>query len=214
MRAVPEMQQEFIQAQAAMTQQSLAVLQRALSQQGERLRVKQSLIAQLARSADADPSRKLREKGQQFQAFTWWTDHFLHRLLECQTRKRQRNLPDAVAIQFAIMGMGDTLHGMFPAGQTFPNWDAFMKELKPKFMPHTADWALFVVSEQWNMRGDWPGFHSGVQAYKLCLDSSLHPALMVNMIKALDPYLRRKVIKEPRPTSLDAAVSRSSEFRQ
>ena len=74
-------------------------------------------------------------------------------------------------------------------------------------MPHTTDWALFVESEQWNVRGDWPGFHSVVQAYKLCLDSSLHPALMVNMIRALDPYMQRKVIKEPRPTSLDAAVA-------
>ena len=86
-----------------------------------------------------------------------------------------------------------------------------MKELKPKFMPHTADRALFVESELWNMRDDWPGFHSVVQAYKLCLDSSLHPALMVNMIKALYPYLRRNVNKEPRPTSLDAAVARSLE---
>ena len=74
-------------------------------------------------------------------------------------------------------------------------------------MPHTADLALFVDSEQWNMRGDCPGFHSVVQAHKLCLDSSLHPALMVNMIEELDPYLRRKVTKEPMPTSLDAAVA-------
>ena len=62
-------------------------------------------------------------------------------------------------------------------------------------MPHTADWALFMESEQCNMRGDWPGFHSVVQACKLCLYPSIHPALMVNMIKALDPYLRRKVVK-------------------
>ena len=34
---------------------------------------------------------------------------------------------------------------------------------------------------------------------------------MVNMIKTLDPYLRRKVIKEPRPTFLDAAVARTWE---
>ena len=61
------------------------------------------------------------------------------------------------------------------------------------------------------MRGDWPGFHSVVQAYKLCLDPSLHPALMVNMIKALDTYLRRNVVKEPRPTSLDDAVARTWE---
>ena len=70
LRAVREMQQEFIQAQAAMTQQSLVVHQRALSQQEESLRVQQSLIAQLASSADADPLRKLREKNPQFPAFT------------------------------------------------------------------------------------------------------------------------------------------------
>ena len=48
-----------------------------------------------------------------------------------------------------------------------------------------------------------------VQAYKLCLDPSIYPALMVNMIKALDPYLRRTVVKEPRPTSIYDAVART-----
>jgi len=32
---------------------------------------------------------------------------------------------------------------------------------------------------------------------------------MANMIKALDTYLRRKVIKEPRPTSLDDDIART-----
>ena len=50
-----------------------------------------------------------------------------------------------------------------------------------------------------------------VPEYKLCLNSYLYPALMVNMIKELDPYLRRKVVKEPRPTSLDDAVARTWE---
>ena len=72
LRAVREMQQEFIQAQAAMTQQSLAVQQRALSQQEESLRVQQ-----LASKADADPLRKLRVMDPQFPAFTCRTDHFL-----------------------------------------------------------------------------------------------------------------------------------------
>ena len=62
LRVVREKQQEFIQAQAAMTQQSLAVQQRALSQKEESLRVQQTIIAQLASSADADPLRKLHEK--------------------------------------------------------------------------------------------------------------------------------------------------------
>ena len=46
LHAVREMQQEFIQAQAAMTQQSLAVQQQqALRQQEESLRVQQTLLA-------------------------------------------------------------------------------------------------------------------------------------------------------------------------
>ena len=32
---------------------------------------------------------------------------------------------------------------------------------------------------------------------------------MINMIQALDSYLRRKVVMEPRPTSLDHAVART-----
>jgi len=74
---VGEMQQEFIPAQAAMTQQSLVVQQRSMTHQEEGLRVKQSLIALLASSADADTLRKLREKDPQFPALTGWTDHLL-----------------------------------------------------------------------------------------------------------------------------------------
>ena len=139
LHAVREMQQEFIQAQAAMTQQSFEVQQQALCQQEESLRVQQTLLAQLASAADSDPLRKFCEKDPQFPAFTGRTDYFLPWLLECQTRKEQRNLPDAVAIQYAIMAMGNTLRGIFPAGQIVLNWDEFVKELKPKFMPHTAD---------------------------------------------------------------------------
>ena len=120
MRAVRELQQEFIQAQAAMTQQSLAVQQRALSQQEERLRMQQYLIAQLASSADTDPLRKLREKNPQFPAFSWRTA-FPAWLPECHASNEQRNLQDAVVIQYAIMAMGDTLRCIFPAGQTFPH---------------------------------------------------------------------------------------------
>jgi len=87
LRAARDMQQEFIQAPAAMTQQSLAVQQRATSQQEKILRVQQSLFAQLASSADADHLQKLRENDTQFPAFTGRTDHFLPWLLEYQTRK-------------------------------------------------------------------------------------------------------------------------------
>jgi len=106
--------------------------------------VQQSLIAHLAGSADADPLRTLREKDPQFPAFTWRTDNFLPWLLDFQLRKEKRNLPDAVAIQYAVMATGDTLRGIFSVGQTFPNWDEFVKKLKPKFMPHTAILVLFV----------------------------------------------------------------------
>ena len=74
-RAMRQMQQQSILTQAAMTQQSLAVQQRALSQQEESLRVQQSLIVQLASSADTNPLRKLRENDPQFPAFTGRTDH-------------------------------------------------------------------------------------------------------------------------------------------
>jgi len=126
------MQQTFIHPQAAMTQQSLGVQQRDLSHQEESLRVQHPIIAQLANSADAYPLRKLRGKDRQFPAFTGRTDHLLLWLLECQTRKEQRNLQDAFAIQYAIMAIGYTIRGIFPAGQTFPKWDEFVKELKPK----------------------------------------------------------------------------------
>ena len=116
-----------------MTQQSLAVQEQALRQQEKCLRVQQTILAQLASAAYSDPHRKLREKDPQFPAFTGRTDHFLPWLLECQTRKEQRNIPNAVAIQYAIMDIGYTLRGIFPAGQTFHNWDEFVKDLKPKF---------------------------------------------------------------------------------
>jgi len=83
--AVREMQQEFIQSQAATTQQRLAVQPRALSQKEESLRVQQSLIAQLASLADADTLRKLREQNPQFPAFTGRTDRLLPLLFGCQT---------------------------------------------------------------------------------------------------------------------------------
>ena len=43
------------------------------------------------------------------------------------------------SIQYAVMAMGDTLRGIFPAGQIIPNWDEFVKELKPKFIG-TCSW--------------------------------------------------------------------------
>ena len=84
LRAVRKMQQEFLQAQIAMTHKRVAVQQRALIQQYERFRVQQSLIAEVASSADADSLRELRERDPQFPAFTGRTDHFLHWLRDAK----------------------------------------------------------------------------------------------------------------------------------
>ena len=78
-------------------------------------------------------------------------------------------------------------------------------------MPHTADRPLLVESERWNMSGNWSGFHSVVQAFQLCRDPFFYSAIMIDMIKALDIYLRRKVIKDPRPAYIDDAVAHTLE---
>ena len=123
LRAVRVIQQEFIQAQAAMTQQVLAV-------QEEHLRVQQSLLAQLSSAADAYHLRKIALKGSPG-----------GRMISrhgCWNAKPARcsviSLSDAIAIQNAFIAKG---------------------------------------SEQWYMRGDWPGGHIVGQEYKQCLDCAL-----------------------------------------
>ena len=94
LHAVKEMQKEMLQTQ-------LDLAERNISAQA-------ALLKQLASPSEADPLRKLREKDPQCPQFTGKTEHFLAWVLECQTRKEQRDLPDAVAIQYAIMAMGET----------------------------------------------------------------------------------------------------------
>ena len=60
LQAVLEMKQKHIQAQAALTQQSLGVQKHALRQQKERMRMQRTLQDRPASSADADPLRKPR----------------------------------------------------------------------------------------------------------------------------------------------------------
>ena len=195
LHAMKEMQQEMLNQQGMMHMQSLAV--------------QSQLMQQLTASAAADPLRKLREKDPQFPSFTGKSEHFLGWIVECQTRKEQRDLADAVAIQYAILAMGETFRGLFPAGQQFADWATFVRELKPKFLQHTMDWSLVLETNQWKMEGDWPRFHSRVQKYRLFIDESFHPTLMLNLVKALDPYLQRKVLKDPKPTTLDEAIARA-----
>ena len=78
-------------------------------------------------------------------------------------RKEQRDLTDAVAIQYAKMALGESIRGMFPAGTQFETWELFVEPLKPKFLMHTADWSLYFETQNWAMNGDWPRFHAMVQ---------------------------------------------------
>jgi hypothetical protein len=149
------------------------------------------MLEKLAPQSESDPLRKLREKDPQFPAFTGKSEHLLAWIVECQMRKEQRDLPDAVAIQYAKMALGESIRGMFPTGTQFNNWDDFIQALKPKFLLHTADWSLYLETYHWQMNGDWPRFHAIVQTYRLFIDKEYHHALMLHMIKGLDPYLQR-----------------------
>ena len=71
-------------------------------------------------------------------------------------RKEQRNLHDAVAIQYAKMAMGETARGLFDTTREFATWEEFMQALKPKFLLHTAEYQLLVETHSWQMNGDWP----------------------------------------------------------
>jgi hypothetical protein len=160
-------------------------------------------------SAEADPLRKMREKDPQFPAFTGRSEHFLPWVLACQTSKQQRNLSDAVAIQYAILAMGDSFRGLLPPSVTFTKWDEFIQALKPKFMLHTAEWSLYLECTHWKQEADWPSFHAKIQTYRLFLDRSLDPSLLILMTAALPDYLAKKVAKPPLPTSLDEGIDRA-----
>jgi hypothetical protein len=159
--------------------------------------------------SEFDPLRKLRENDPQFPVFTGKSEHFLAWVVECQMRKEQRDLPDAVAIQYAKMALGESIRGMFPPNTQFDNWEDFVQKLKPKFLLHTADWSLYLETYHWQMNGDWPRFHAIVQTYRLFIPKDMHYTLMVHMIKGLDEYLQRKVMKEPRHVDPDKAIGRT-----
>ena len=113
-QAMAEMQERFLQSQAAL--------------QARELEAHTQLLHHLSLGNEGDPLRKLREKDPQFTAFSGKSEHFLAWVLEIQTRKTQRNLPDAVAVQYAIMEMEDLFRELFPETKTFVSW-------RPLFRP-------------------------------------------------------------------------------
>ena len=128
LHAMKEMQRDLIAAQGEFTKQDFEA--------------QNALLEKLAPLSDADPLRKLSENYPQFPAFTGKSEHLLAWVVECQMRKEQRDLPDAVAIQYAKMALGESIRGMFPAGTQFESWESFVEALKPKFLMYTADWSL------------------------------------------------------------------------
>ena len=164
----PELLREIMSQAASVPVQAMAAMQeRFLQSQAERhaidLEASTQLLHKVSLGNDGDTLRKLREKDPQFHAFSWKSEYFLTWVLECQTRKTQRNLPDAVAVQYAIMAMGDSFRELFPATQIFENWKAFVQALKPKFLLHTAEWSLFLELKQWHADRDWPSFLANVK---------------------------------------------------
>ena len=114
-----------------------------------------------------------------------------------------------MAVQYAIMAMGDSFRGLLPESQTYVSWEAFVQSLKLKLLLHTAEWSLFLEVKQWHAERDWPSFHAKIQTYRMFLYKALEPAIMVFMIAALPDYLARKVTKLPLPENLDDAVART-----
>ena len=78
--------------------------------------------------------------------------------------------------------------------------------MKPKFFLHTAEFQLLVETQSWQMDGDYPQFHATIQTYKLFISGYFHGTLLIKMLKALDPYLQRKVIKKPRFAALEETI--------
>ena len=59
------------------------------------------------------------------------------------------------------------------------------------------------------MNGDWPRLQAVIQTYKLFLSEYFHGMLLIHMLKALDQDLQQKVIKEPKPATLEEAIQRT-----
>ena len=82
------------------------------------------------------------------------TEHFLAWITECQMRKEQRNLQDAVDIQYAKMAMRETSRGIFDTTSEIATLEEFMQALKPMFLLHTAEYQLLAETNSWHMNGD------------------------------------------------------------
>ncbi|MGV0952579.1 MAG: hypothetical protein ACOYB3_18135, partial [Azonexus sp.] len=175
----------------------------------EVLTAQTQLMERLHVSSHTDPLRKLKEKDPQFPAFTGNSDHFLPWILECQVRKESRQLPDDVAVQYAIIALGEHSVGLLPKDATFTGWNDFVTHLRSKLLRHTADWQLIAETGKWRMNGDWPRLHSIVQTYRMFTPKEAEYTLMLNLIAALDPYIQRKVIKDPKPNTLDEVIART-----
>ena len=130
-------------------------------------------------------------------------------ITECQIRKEKRILQVAVAIQYAKMAMGGTARGLFVTTREFEAWEEFMQALKPKFLLHTAEYQLLVETHSWKMTGDCPRFHAIIQTSKLFISEDFHGTIVINILKARNHYFQRKVIKEPKPATLDEAIQRT-----
>ena len=84
LHGIKEMLREMMQAQGEIAQ--------------KQIEAQSSILERITPQSESDSLRKLREKDPQFPAFTGKSEHLLAWIVECQTRKEQRDLPDAVAI--------------------------------------------------------------------------------------------------------------------
>ena len=107
--------------------------------------------------------------------------------------------------------MSDCIRGLFPPEHRHASWKEFIEAPRLKFQLSSADWPQYMESQPWKMNGDWPRFHTMINAYRQFLDKALEPALMLHMINGLDQYLMRKVVKEPKPQTLDEAIKKTWE---
>jgi hypothetical protein len=176
--------------------------------QQQQLEMQRQVFERLANPPAADPLKKLLESDPQFPVFSGQSQDLLRWVLECQDKINQRNMSHRVAITFAKIALGNSIRGLIRDDQEFADWPAFVQFLKSKWLQSTADWALYKETDQWRMNGNWPHYHSVVHTYKMFLPANLHQGLLINMIAGLDPYMRHKMCKEPKPSTLDEALTR------
>ena len=175
--------------------------------------VNNALLAHMTAPPPAmDPLRKLRESDPHFPPFTGNPVDFPRWLFEVADRKNQRQLPLEVAVQYALLSLGQYAKGLNPDPSSYSSWANFVDTLKSYFQFHNAMEMLFAQTSQWKMNGNWPAFHALVQCYKDFLPIELHPALIINFIAGLDPHMARKVNKNPKPTTLDEAITRAWDY--